>query len=858
MATLYDFQERVDALLRAGRNVILQAPTGTGKTRAALFPFLDVWRNNDPSLFPRQCIYVVPLRALANQFEREYKEIVQRYTISRGLREVGTVSIQTGARPADPRFEADMIFTTLDQMLSSALTIPFGLSNRQANLNAGAIVGSYLVFDEFHLFPVDENGSGALATTLHLLKMLKGVTPFVLMTATFSGQMLTSLCDELDAEAVTLTPDEIAAIPSQQGKERLYRYTRQPLTAAAVAEDFVRHGRHRAIAVCNTVDRAQGLAMQLRDDLSLAGVHIELLHSRFYQSDRARKEDMIAREFGEDRSPYSSQPMILVATQVIEVGLNLTCEVLHSELAPANALVQRAGRCARFTGESGTVPVYDVPLRDDGTPDYAPYIDRRRGKAGDDATEGQSAICERTRAALAEVLPSDGAVLSYHGELELVNKAHEPFDSRLLDRLGENQARLAQAIQHVLQEQDRSASRELIRDIDSRSVLIHHNPTTETLPNPLRYESISLQKTTLLGWFSRVQEQAVARELDWIAQIAVLQEVTDLGNDAPEQRRRIETQWYPIRPSTNKDDVCAGREALVGSSIVVLNPALVSYDDVLGLRLDNPDGAPAPDSPQAATRSRPDKPHGPIELETYEEHIRGLYRVYMHRLRDQTAAVRHRLEQRYGLEAHPLDRAIRLMFAVHDLGKLDQKWQEWAHNWQARVCELRGTDRYIPESYMAAHTDFDSTNLIERKESGKIRPERPYHAAESARAGSDLLQAIAGDCTHLHVALMTAIVCHHSAALDRTRHGQFRPVNEAAKQAFNDAMRAVGLSKDPALLAAIKRGQRVNWNGFPAAEALSDAMVRLDRPAQVLLYLLLVRVLRLADQGSQEANGKIP
>lgn len=853
MTTLYPFQERVDVLLRAGRNVILQAPTGTGKTRAALFPFLDAWRG-DPSLFPRQCMYVVPLRALANQFEREYKEIVQRFTTSRGLREVGAVSIQTGARPADARFEADLIFTTLDQMLSSVLTIPYGLSNRQANLNAGAIVGSYLVFDEFHLFPVDENGNGALATTLHILKMLKGVTPFVLMTATFSKKMLAELCYELDAEAVTLSDEEITAIPSQQGKQRLYRYTRQQLTATAVAEDFVRHNRHRVIAVCNTVDRAQSLAAQLRADSSLAGAHVELLHSRFFQSDRAAKEEMVAREFGEDRSQYSLEPMILVATQVIEVGLNLTCEVLHTELAPANALVQRAGRCARFAGESGTVLVHNVPLRDDGTPNYAPYIDRRSKKSEDDEAEGQSAICERTRDTLAE-LPADGAALAYHDELDLVNKAHEPFDERLLDRLGENQVHLQQTIQHVLLDRDRSASRELIRDIDSRAVLIHHNPTTETLPNPLGYESISLQKTTLIGWFTRVQEQAIARELDWVAKIGVAKESADGGSESAEREVHVVWEWLSLCPSTNKADIRAGQQALASSTIVVLNPALVQYDAALGLQLDSSNSTLAPDSPKAVSRSRADKQHGPIELETYEQHIQGLYRVYTSRLRDQTAAVRHRLEQRHGLEDHLIDRAIRLMFAVHDLGKLDQTWQQWAHKWQAKVCELRGTDRYIPESYMAAHTDYDSSSPVERRESAKIRPKRPYHAAESAQAGSEFLRALAGDCEALYYALMTAIVCHHSAALDRTGHGQFRPVSKAAKQAFNDAMRAVHMIDDPKLLAAIKRGQRIDWNGFPAAEALSDATIRLDRPAQIILYLLFVRVLRLADQGSQDKSG---
>ncbi|NCC33159.1 MAG: DEAD/DEAH box helicase, partial [Chloroflexia bacterium] len=229
---LYAYQERVDALLRAGRNIILQAPTGAGKTRAALFPFLDGWRN-DPGAFPRQCIYAVPMRVLANQFEAEYKAIVTRFATSHGLTQVNSVCVQTGARPDDRKLESDLIFTTIDQVLSSFLTIPYSLSNRQANLNAGAIIGSYLVFDEFHLFPVDEHGNGALATTLAMLQLLKGMTPFVLMTATFSETMLRRLCTLLDAEPVVLTQEEIDAIPSQQGKQRRYRSLADELTSNA-------------------------------------------------------------------------------------------------------------------------------------------------------------------------------------------------------------------------------------------------------------------------------------------------------------------------------------------------------------------------------------------------------------------------------------------------------------------------------------------------------------------------------------------------------------------------------------------------------------------------------------------------
>ena len=72
----YPFQLQVAKLLQDGRNVILQAPTGAGKTLAAVLPFLDALEHSRD--FPRKCIYAVPMRVLANQFVDEYRDLVKR------------------------------------------------------------------------------------------------------------------------------------------------------------------------------------------------------------------------------------------------------------------------------------------------------------------------------------------------------------------------------------------------------------------------------------------------------------------------------------------------------------------------------------------------------------------------------------------------------------------------------------------------------------------------------------------------------------------------------------------------------------------------------------------------------------
>ncbi len=832
----HNFQiEVADLLLNQRKSVILQAPTGSGKTRAALFPLLHGWRNDDAAFFPRQCIYATPMRVLANQFEAEYRDTVATFSTRFGL--LKKVAIQTGARPDDRQLQADLIFTTLDQALSSFLTIPYSLGNRQANLNAGTLIGSYLVFDEFHLFPVDESGNGALSTTLQILQMLRGVSPFVLMTATFSRTMMTRLAALLDAVPVTLTADEIVALPSQQDKRRSYRFCPELLNAHVVIDDLLTHRRRRVIAICNTVDRAQSLASTLQSDLRMKGVAVELLHSRFYTSDRDVKEDRIRQEFGEGRAANADTPMILVATQVVEVGLNITCDVLHTELAPAAAIIQRAGRCARFARESGEVRIYELPLNDKGELDYAPYFD-----------EEQRPICERTRSALLAQLPPEGRVLSYHDELAIVDAAHSAYDEQLLTTLQQRRHALDEMIEQALRTQQRNLASKLIRDVDTRTVIIHPNPTDVSLPNPYCYDGIGLRPGQLLRWYDAVREYAWDQGLDWIAKIAHIEEATD-GAEGAEQRRKITTQWLTLPPTTNDADIRAHKSDLWSAGyIVVLNPALVQYSSELGMLL-LPGNVPTSESPKTATKGgRGD--YGPIQHESYAEHIAGLYKFYLHHQRDRTAAARRRLELRFGLSDGALDRAIRLMFAVHDLGKLDVEWQRWAHRWQLRVAELRQQPEIaFKPTYMAAHTDFDSQDARERKAQRKILPPRPHHATESARAGRDMVAAVSEGNDSLHTAIMSAIICHHSAHL-RTDHGKFTPA-EGAKSAFYEALRAVELFEDQALRAS---GARVAWAGFKQEEGLSEDVIRVDRNADVLLYLFLVRILRLADQGSQESH----
>ncbi|MCB0173129.1 MAG: CRISPR-associated helicase Cas3' [Anaerolineae bacterium] len=807
----YPYQEKVAQLLLSGQNVILQAPTGAGKTAAALLPFLHARKNSNASLFPRKCIYSVPMRVLANQFVVEYTKLITKY----GWQHELNVTIQTGERPEDPQLEGDLIFTTIDQTLSNFLCIPYALGNSRANVNAGATAASYLVFDEFHLY----DAQAALPTTLQMLKMLKGITPFLLMTATFSNSMLTELAQELQAIIVPEDKTErlaLQAIPSQQ-KERVYQTQNRLLTA----EDVLTHhpARGRSIAICNTVDRTQTL-FEVVKSAAPTGVEVKLLHSRFYPDDRKAKEDWLRREFGKDKPAYQTQSAILIATQVIEVGLDITCDVLHTELAPANAVLQRAGRCARYAGERGQVYLYRLPLNKNGDTNYLPYRDH-----------GQKEICDLTWQAFSRD-DRNGQVFSFGDEQTILSEVHGAADKILLQRLRDNRFAHKAMMEAAMGYQERGVIRELIRDVNSRNVIVRPDPNSDIdQKSPWHWESFSLFSGSVYGAFNTLTE--LAEEIghdEWV--MMRLNELTEVVDEwVGSQTSYI---WKPVYEQS----------ALEMTLMVAIHPRLVSYDEERGLRI----GVAGDQDWQV--RERKQKPRldgGPYtyEQETYQEHIAGLFRAYQspfldskrklmrQPLRDELAYAFIKAEQRFGLPTGALDRAARFIIAGHDLGKLGREWQTWAHRWQQTVQKAVAPDR------MLAHTDYDGSDKQYRlqKKLGK----RPPHAAESAFG---LIDA-AWDFTHhraLYPAINTAITRHHSA----THKGSVKDfaAHPQALAALQEAFTLVGL-EDLSL-------ESVQLE-FGVGEDLQEALVKPEKTHQFVLYLLLARVLRLADQRSQQS-----
>lgn len=101
----------------------------------------------------------------------------------------------------------------------------------------------------------------------------------------------------------------------------------------------------KVLIVCNTINKAQEIYSRL---LSHFG-HIDnmLIHSRFRRKDRSIKETRLRNEFEGDQNNPGKRPCWVVATQVVEVSLDISFDRMITACAPIDALIQRFGRVNR-------------------------------------------------------------------------------------------------------------------------------------------------------------------------------------------------------------------------------------------------------------------------------------------------------------------------------------------------------------------------------------------------------------------------------------------------------------------------------------------------------------------------------
>lgn len=767
----YDYQQAVARALFARKNVLLRAPTGAGKTLAVLVPFLFDRRGLGVS----RLIYALPLRTLVHAVFEEARRISE----AAGL-PVNLVTMQTGEHPDDPFFEyGSIIVTTYDQVLSGLLGYPYGLSPRLRNINAAAIVGAVVVFDEFHLM----EPSRAFLTAVSCLKLFDGLCLSVWMTATGTSALETMLRNVLGCEPIPASEAEFSAmltsLPSVSQVIRHVVREQRPITARRILELH----EERSIVVTNTVGRAQALF----DSLVKEGASPVLLHSRFFQPDRDTKQKTISSVFGK----HPADKGILVATQVVEAGLNLSCEHLHTELCPADSLVQRAGRCARFAGQTGYVHVYPI---EDAPGWHRPY---------------NADLMNRTWMQL----PERPTTLDPISAAALVQQVHGEADERALrcSWHGRYQECLNRISQSMAGARDMRVS-DLIREgSDDIRIIIGWRPPE----SPAHSDGLTVPRDAVKRLLA---EQPSLHGLAWLWESA-----------------DSEQPWRPPGALSDVDYTYC----------VCLSPAIASYDIEYGLRLGCRGNI---ESPARMPRARPG--HKPTSAETWTAHARAVSQYALHRLRrDLPAGLPVRgTEERVSLPFEVLEEAVAACAATHDLGKLQLRWQMWASVAQRQRNPARAYRKPL------AHTDHDPESDVERVSTQALGIKRPAHACAGAYYSAFVLPAIlsqarsTGLLEEVTSACIAAVLSHHGGWL--TRESELDVDNPCTD--WTDCVASLGASIELNLVtSALRRPcKRAQLDAILSVTMSPDAM---SKWWPFVSYLC--RTLRLSDQRATAEGG---
>ncbi|RLD04061.1 MAG: hypothetical protein DRI32_06380, partial [Chloroflexi bacterium] len=390
--------------------LILEAPTGIGKTEVALY-LADTWLQKEKG---RGLYIAMPTQATSNQiFGRTFDFLENRYPnekinfhLAHGqaqwnkkMESLRPSSIGDGAKDSESQMRAESWFLprkktllapfgvgTVDQALMSAL------QTRHFYLRLFGLANKVVIFDEVHDY---DTYMGKLF--LRLLAWLRAIgTSVIVLSATlpektrremaevYAKKTLTSGTQAQYPRVTLATSQKIETVelpPPADRKIQLEQINPSPENIVQELETRLAEGGCAAV-ICNTVKRAQEIYFALQE---ANFENLTLFHSRFPPAWRKKIEEKVLNDFG--KNGKRPQKAVLVATQVIEQSLDLDFDPMISDLAPVDLLIQRIGRLHRHKGNARALGLLTPkmliaqPEGDTRSPDfgssryiYAPFI----------------------------------------------------------------------------------------------------------------------------------------------------------------------------------------------------------------------------------------------------------------------------------------------------------------------------------------------------------------------------------------------------------------------------------------------------------------------------------------------------
>ena len=323
---------------------------------------------------------------LSETFSKSYRESMMGMTPKRprGVDEDEGVAHCTYwlADTSKKALLSDVGVGTVDQLLMAGLPV------RYQSLRAFGMAQKVLIIDEVHAFDP------------YMLRLIEGVLEAqalsggsaILLSATLPYDTRVKFCEAYNkglGARSTVTPVKEDVFPlvtgvtsdgiTEDGVETRPSVAREVAVSLKddiestykVVEDAVRDG----LCVCwirNTVSDVLETFQTLRDERGIKD--IDMFHSRFALKDRLDIEKRVLRMFGKGSTKDERSGKVLIASQVVEQSLDLDFDVMISDLAPIDLLIQRAGRLHRHQRGGRPDPVFYVHTpKETGDPGPAWY-----------------------------------------------------------------------------------------------------------------------------------------------------------------------------------------------------------------------------------------------------------------------------------------------------------------------------------------------------------------------------------------------------------------------------------------------------------------------------------------------------
>lgn len=331
------------------KNVILIAPTGSGKTE-----FAYIWSKGEKTF------YTLPLRTAVNQI---YDRSIKLF----GEDKTGLLHSDADVYLLGDGNETENIDSySLSQQLSYPFMVstgdqffPYALKPPSYERIYATFSYSRLVIDEVQAY--DPKAAAIVVKYLQDIHKMGG--KFLLITATLPTFIKQELEKRIKNESEEITDFEVVDYYDQnetyasikkhkltfileKNKEKEYQFS-DKLIKDIVSKAKENNGQ-RVLVVVNTVklaidtfNKIQKLIEKEKD------IYIELLHSRLTFEKRQEKEKRVEKEFSNPKPENENKPKLVVATQVVEASLDLDADILFTELAPMDSLIQRMGRVLR-------------------------------------------------------------------------------------------------------------------------------------------------------------------------------------------------------------------------------------------------------------------------------------------------------------------------------------------------------------------------------------------------------------------------------------------------------------------------------------------------------------------------------